>query len=175
MTCHWANGSPYFQGTAFLWNVGSCLPGGDTVSCPRRHELTTVSQSAQCNIPEDVNLRQHYRESRRSHISKIAVVVREYFSAFVHCEKFKSYIMRCYIRNLKLVWMFHSDWFLLYEVDLFILFVLIEFYVTLPQQLHCYCSQFNLMFVNGKCNVTFPCWQCTSSQLNLCCVCFQWR
>jgi len=72
-----------------------------------------------------------------------------------------------------------SEYFIvigLYCMSLYLsCFFFIECYVTLPLQLHCYCSQLNLIFVNGKCSVTFPCWQCTSSQLNLCYVCFQWR
>jgi len=158
----------------FLWNVGRCLPS-DTVSCPRRREFTSVPWSTQCSLPEDLNLHHRYCESLGSHISKTVVVFKEYYSAFVHCEFFRSYIVRCCIRNFELIaWMFHSDWFLLFELVVFISFF-IACYVTLPLQLHCYCSQLNLKIVNGKCSVTFPCWQCNSSQLNLCYVCFQWR
>jgi len=91
MTCHWANGSWYFQGTV-LWNVGRCLPS-DTVSCPRRCKFTSVSWPTQCSSPADLNIHRHYCESLRSHISKAVVVIKEYYSAFVHCEGFRSYIM----------------------------------------------------------------------------------
>jgi hypothetical protein len=74
----------------------------DTVRALFCEMLGDTCLVTQCGSPENLNLHHHYFESLRSHISKAVVVIKEYYSAFVHCEGFRSYIMRYCIRNLEL-------------------------------------------------------------------------